>query len=102
MGIYGLDDCIRDIYLLYAFRCQLVNFAWAGVGFAKLIIGLDGNHAVYLAVRGIMAAENDGQLDVDAVVDNKVFRNIVLSLVATYGVYIAASLIAFDPWHMSE
>jgi len=32
---------------------------------------------------------------------NKIFRNIVLSLAATYGLYILASLLALDPWHMS-
>ncbi|KAI9472177.1 MAG: chitin synthase 1 [Benjaminiella poitrasii] len=28
------------------------------------------------------------------------FRNVVISLIATYGLYILASLLYFDPWHM--
>jgi chitin synthase len=31
-----------------------------------------------------------------------VFRNIVVSLLATYGLYIVSSLLAFDPWHLRE
>ena len=31
---------------------------------------------------------------------NTIFRNIVLSLSATYGLYIISSLLALEPWHM--
>lgn len=37
-----------------------------------------------------------------AVFGNKIFRNIVLSLAATYGLYIISSLLAFQPWHLCE
>jgi chitin synthase len=39
---------------------------------------------------------------VSAVFGNKIFRNIVLSLAATYGLYIISSLLAFQPWHLCE
>lgn len=31
---------------------------------------------------------------------NKVFRDIVVSVAATYGLYLLGSLIHFEPWHM--
>ena len=57
--------------------------------------------SVYLAVIGIKAAVEDGNIDVaDYNNADQTFRNIVLSLIATYGIYILASLLALDPWHM--
>ncbi len=49
---------------------------------------------------GIQTLQANGDLTPDAVLKNRIFRNIILSLVATYGLYIIASLMAFDPWHM--
>ena len=51
---------------------------------------------------GIEDVEDDGRLTEETVFSNKIFRNIVLSLAATYGLYIIASLLALDPWHMRE
>lgn len=45
---------------------------------------------------------HDGNVTVGSVFGNKIFRNIVLSLAATYGLYIFASLLALDPWHMGQ
>ncbi len=56
---------------------------------------------VYLAITGIENVEKTGSVTVGNVFGNKIFRNIVLSLAATYGLYILASLLALDPWHMS-
>jgi len=54
-------------------------------------------------VRGIQAAVgDDGLISSGEVFGNKIFRNIVLSLVATYGLYIISSLLALDPWHMGK
>jgi chitin synthase len=56
---------------------------------------------VYLAVVGIKAAVNDGTINVsDYTNADQTFRNIVLSLIATYGIYILASILALDPWHL--
>ena len=57
---------------------------------------------VYLAVTGIEDVEDEGGVSVGTVFGNKIFRNIVLSLAATYGLYILASILALDPWHMRE
>lgn len=56
---------------------------------------------VFLAVNGIQAVEATG-ITAAAVFGNTIFRNIILSLLATYGLYIVASLFALDPWHMRE
>jgi chitin synthase len=53
-------------------------------------------------VKGIQSIQADGAIDAQEILDNKVFRNIVLSLAVTYGLYVVSSLLAFDPWHMGE
>jgi chitin synthase len=35
-----------------------------------------------------------------AILQNNSFRNIILSVVSTYGIYFAASFLFFEPWHM--
>jgi chitin synthase len=50
---------------------------------------------------GIQSVQQEG-ITVDTVFGNSIFRNIIISLLATYGLYIVASLLALDPWHMSE
>jgi hypothetical protein len=57
---------------------------------------------VYLAVTQIQDLEKAGKLTSGAVFSNKIFRNIILSLAATYGLYVVASLMSLDPWHMGE
>ena len=64
---------------------------------------LEAHLSVYLAVVGIENVESQGGLDdASAVFGNKIFRNIVLSLAATYGLYIIASILALEPWHMCK
>jgi chitin synthase len=46
--------------------------------------------------------DEEGPITVHTVFGNKIFRNIVVSLIATYGIYILASILALDPWHMRE
>ncbi|KAI9621257.1 hypothetical protein KEM48_007796 [Puccinia striiformis f. sp. tritici PST-130] len=60
---------------------------------------------VFIAVKGIMNAEaaivaNGGHFTVADIFANKIFRNIVLSLVATFGLWLVASFMFFEPWHM--
>lgn len=52
-------------------------------------------------MKGIENVTQNG-VTVGTVFGNKIFRNIVLSLLATYGLYIVASLLALEPWHMGE
>ncbi|RSH90411.1 Chitin synthase, class 1 [Saitozyma podzolica] len=75
-----------------------IGYTVSMVGFALLTIYMIFA-AIYLAVRGIESVEQEGDT-VSAVFGNKIFRNIVLSLAATYGLYIISSLLAFQPWHL--
>jgi len=69
------------------------------VGFAVLTVYMLFA-AIYLAAQGIEDVEDEGGFNSGTVFGNTVFANIVLSLTATYGLYILASLLALDPWHM--
>jgi len=35
-----------------------------------------------------------------AIISNSTFRNIIFSVVSTYGLYFVASFLFFEPWHM--
>ena len=57
--------------------------------------------AIFLAVKGIINVEDavradGGKIDIGVVFGNAIFRSIVISLVATYGIYFLASLLFFD------
>ncbi|EIW73092.1 hypothetical protein TREMEDRAFT_70893 [Tremella mesenterica DSM 1558] len=76
-----------------------IGYTISMIGFALLTIYMLFA-AVYLAVAGIENVEHSGPITADTVFGNKIFRNIILSLAATYGLYILASLLALEPWHM--
>lgn len=69
------------------------------IGFALLTVYMLFA-AIFLAVKGIEAVKAVDDINAGTIFGNKIFRNIVVSLVATYGLYIIASLLALDPWHM--
>ncbi|KAF8997184.1 chitin synthase-domain-containing protein [Cyathus striatus] len=48
----------------------------------------------------IKLSKSDNGLNFGDLFTNHIFRNIVLSLVATLGLYVVASIIFFEPWHM--
>ncbi|KAJ7599620.1 glycosyltransferase family 2 protein [Mycena floridula] len=57
--------------------------------------------AFFLAFKGIENIQHtDGPLSLNSIFTNSIFRNIVISLCATLGLYLIASLIFFEPWHM--
>uniref|UniRef100_A0A0W0G327 Chitin synthase n=1 Tax=Moniliophthora roreri TaxID=221103 RepID=A0A0W0G327_MONRR len=57
--------------------------------------------AFFLAIKGIQNIDStQGGLTFGDFFTNSIFRNIIISLAATLGLYIAASLIFFEPWHM--
>ncbi|KAF8551879.1 glycosyltransferase family 2 protein [Imleria badia] len=76
-------------------------YTLALLGFSLLTMYTTAS-AFLLAYKGVESvAKSEGravQLG-DFLVDT-IFRNIVLSLAATLGLYIVASLLAFEPWHM--
>nr|KIR48602.1 chitin synthase [Cryptococcus bacillisporus CA1280] len=76
-----------------------IGYTLSMVGFALITVYMLFA-AIYLAVKGIQDVEAQGDITASTVFGNKIFRNIVISLLATYGLYILSSLIALEPWHM--
>ncbi|KAI1335390.1 glycosyltransferase family 2 protein [Xylariaceae sp. FL0016] len=55
--------------------------------------------AVYITVVAVQSQKEVG-FSVSALFQNKVFFSLIVSLLSTYGLWLIASLIMFDPWHM--
>ncbi|KAI0756286.1 chitin synthase [Daedaleopsis nitida] len=66
-------------------------------GFCNIITLWCAGYTVYLAVPHTLAGWKDFP---NLVQTNATFRDIVISLAATYGLYFIGSLIHFEPWHM--
>ncbi|KAL1722353.1 chitin synthase [Schizophyllum commune] len=76
------------------------GYTTAFLGFAAITVYMTVA-AVLLAVKGIQNIEKEnGGLSFSDLFTNSIFRNIVVSLLATTGLYLLASLIFFEPWHM--
>lgn len=58
--------------------------------------------AIYIAVNAIIDfnQEHSGSFDPADLIKEPVFYNLIISVMATYGVWFVASIIMFDPWHM--
>jgi chitin synthase len=55
--------------------------------------------AVFIAVKAIQADVAKG-FSIDSLFKNQVFYTLIISVMSTYGLWLVASLIMFDPWHM--
>ncbi|KAI1431288.1 glycosyltransferase family 2 protein [Xylaria sp. CBS 124048] len=55
--------------------------------------------AVFISVRAVQQEIQAG-FSISSIFQNKVFFSLVVSLLSTYGLWIIASLMMFDPWHM--
>jgi len=111
-GIHVLNVILEYFYvglLLMCFILALGNrpqgsklgYTLAFIGFALITIYMTFA-AFFLAVKGIQNIQHTGgkALSLSDIFTNSIFRNIVISLLATLGLYIIASLIFFEPWHM--
>ncbi|KAF5019128.1 hypothetical protein F66182_8864 [Fusarium sp. NRRL 66182] len=57
--------------------------------------------AIFISVKAIIADVNDEDgFNVSDLFKNKVFYMLIISLMSTYGIWLIASLIMLDPWHM--
>jgi len=56
--------------------------------------------AIYIAVNAIITDVNTNGFSVDSLFRNKVFYTLIVSVMSTYGIWLIASLLMFDPWHM--
>ncbi|PPR01276.1 hypothetical protein CVT24_005953 [Panaeolus cyanescens] len=89
------------IFLLHRPQGSKWFYTASMIGFAVITIYMTVA-AFLLAFKGIdaLARDKGGPLNFGDFFTNSIFRNIVLSLLATLGLYVLASLLFFEPWHM--
>lgn len=56
--------------------------------------------AVFISVNAIQDDLSDGAFSVSDLFQNQVFYTLIVSVMSTYGIWLLASLLMFDPWHM--
>lgn len=56
--------------------------------------------AVFISVNAIETDLSTNGFDVSALFKNEVFYTLIVSVMSTYGIWLIASLLMFDPWHM--
>ena len=56
--------------------------------------------AVFISVTAIQTDLKEHQFSVSSLFNNPVFITLILSVLSTYGIWLIASLLMFDPWHM--
>lgn len=57
--------------------------------------------AIFISVKSIMRDVNDSNgFNINDLFKNKVFYMLIISVMSTYGIWLIASLIMLDPWHM--
>jgi chitin synthase len=110
-GINIVNVILNYFYLGLLVMCFLLSlgnrpqgskwaFTLALIGFGFITIYMT-TAAVLLVVKGIEnIASSDGPLSLNSLFTDAIFRDIVISLAATYGLYLFASILFFEPWHM--
>ncbi|CCF54212.1 hypothetical protein NDA11_001232 [Ustilago hordei] len=104
------NQVLSYVYIAFIIFCFLLSmgnrpagskfgYTLAMVVFALLTLYMTGA-AVYLAVDSITNATATGGGGAEALITNEIFVNIVISLAATFGVWMLASLMFLEPWHM--
>ena len=56
--------------------------------------------AIYIAVNAILTDIAQHGFSVESLFKNQVFYTLIVSVLSTYGLWLVASIIMFDPWHM--
>lgn len=56
--------------------------------------------AIFIAVDAIRTDLSLQSFTVDSLFQNPVFATLIVSVMSTYGIWLIASLLMFDPWHM--
>ncbi|EIW81631.1 glycosyltransferase family 2 protein [Coniophora puteana RWD-64-598 SS2] len=110
-GIKYINIVLNYFYLGLLIMCFLLSlgnrpqgskwgYTLAMVGFALVTVYMTTS-AFLLAFKGIENVEQStGPINAGSFFTNSIFRNIVISLLATLGLYLVASIIFFEPWHM--
>ncbi|KFH65912.1 chitin synthase [Podila verticillata NRRL 6337] len=89
-------------------RPQGSNWAYkSSMGFFAILMGYMLFGAGYMTVNGINQAKKEAEQNADSGLSmttlyfqNAMFRNTVISLASTYGLYFFASFLFLEPWHM--
>ncbi|KAJ8496271.1 hypothetical protein ONZ51_g1200 [Trametes cubensis] len=111
-GVHIVNVILEYLYLGLLIMCYILSlgnrpqgakwgYTLAFIGFAVITVYMT-IAAFFLAFKGVdnVIKDHTGPLSPDMLFTNSIFRNIVISLLATLGLYILASLIHFEPWHM--
>ncbi|KAI0318366.1 glycosyltransferase family 2 protein [Amylostereum chailletii] len=111
-AIHVINTILRYAYvglLLTCFMLSLGNrpqgskwgYTLAFIGFALFTVYMTFA-AIFLSVKSVqqVASDEGRNLKFSDFFGNAVFRDVVLSMASTIGLYIVASLIHLDPWHM--
>jgi chitin synthase len=104
-----VNAILHYFYLVLVVMCFLLalgnrpqgskfGYTLAMIGFALITVYMT-IAAFFLAFRGINDIEKNAKAGTN-LFNNLIFRNIVLSLVATLGLYFISSILFFEPWHM--
>ncbi|KAI8338477.1 glycosyltransferase family 2 protein [Chlamydoabsidia padenii] len=103
---------IIHIILVYVYGILLVTLFLLSLGnrpqgskgaytaiiiFFAILMGYVMFASVWIAYQGVRAATDNSDMPL---LSNGAFRDILLSVAATYAIYLVSSLIFFDPWHM--
>lgn len=56
--------------------------------------------AVFIAVMAIMADVNLSGFNINRLFQNQVFYTLIVSVMSTFGIWLIASIMMLDPWHM--
>ncbi|KAG0053772.1 Chitin synthase, class 1 [Gryganskiella cystojenkinii] len=76
-----------------------IMYTGAMIFFAFLMIYMTFA-AIWMTKLGIQHALANGETSFSAIMADSTFRNVILSLASTYGLYLFGSIIYLDPWHM--
>lgn len=69
------------------------------IGFAVLMIYMIFA-TVWITVVGVQSAVNRPGISFGSLLSDRLFLNIIVSLLSTFALYLVASLLFLDPWHM--
>lgn len=81
------------------FNRSKVLYTGAMIFFAFLMVYMTFA-AIWMTKLGIQTAVAAGATSFAALMQDETFRGVILSLASTYGLYLAGSIIYFEPWHM--
>lgn len=98
--IYGLLMIVQFVIAL-GNRPQGSKWLYTGsMVFFALLMGYMLFATVWITIVGITSAIEDSDGSFTSMMGGELFRNIVVSVCATYVMYFVASFLFLDPWHM--